>query len=96
MIGDFYGDKWRQHEWYPAAPTQHINLGIISRAEFDALKKEVQDLKELLKRAKEYDAKNGEPDCEIEPKIALLRKVAEAVGVSLEEVLKPPNAPAVP
>ena len=30
----------------------------------------------LLKRAKKYDEENGEPNCEMDEKMALLRKVA--------------------
>ena len=60
-----------------------------TREEFETLKKEVEDLKKLLKRAKEYDEKNNEPDCEIEEKMKFLREVAKLVGVDLDEVFKP-------
>ena len=43
---------------------------------------------ELLKRAKKYDEDNGEPDCEIDEKMDVLRKVAKLVGVDLDEVLR--------
>lgn len=79
MVMDHYNDKWRDYTftgtWPPiVSPTKQ---------EFDALKKEVEDLKALLARAKKYDADNNEPDCEMEEKIALIRKVAELVGVEL-------------
>lgn len=100
MIGDFYGDKWKPQPWYPGvypgtAPQPQpspVFIENISRAEFGALRKEVLDMKELLKRAKAYDEKNGEPDCEMETKMAILRKVAEAVGISLDDILKPTTA----
>ena len=60
----------------------------VSREEFDKLKKEVEEMKELLKRAKEYDEKNNEPDCEIEDKMRILREVARLVGIDLDDVLK--------
>lgn len=53
---------------------------------FSALKKEVEDCKELLMRAKKYDVDNNEPDCEIEDKVALIKKVAELVGVNMNDV----------
>jgi hypothetical protein len=59
----------------------------ISKEEFDALKREVEDLKKLLERAKEYDARNGEPECETDEKMEVLRKVAELVGVDLDSVI---------
>lgn len=45
-------------------------------------------MKQLLIKAKIYDEKNNEPNCEMEEKIILLKKVAELVGVNLEEVFK--------
>jgi len=59
----------------------------VSREEFDRLKRDVEEMKALLKRAKEYDERNGEPDCEIDEKMATLRKVAELVGVNLDDVI---------
>lgn len=86
MIGDHYNDKWNQ------PPYQQIftstNLSNISRAEFDALKKEVEEMKQLLIKAKIYDEKNNEPNCEIEEKMETLRKIAELMGVDLNDVLK--------
>jgi len=45
-------------------------------------------MKELLKKAKIYDEENGEPDCEVEEKFDLIRKIAKLVDVDLEDVLK--------
>lgn len=88
MIGDHFNDKWKQ------PPYQQIftNIPDVSRAEFEALKKEVEEMKALLKRAKEYDEKNNEPNCEIEEKMAMLRKFADAVGIDLEDVIKKKDA----
>lgn len=89
MIGDHYRDKWIDR--WPSIPSwpAHSTELPISRAEFDELKRDVQELKELLKRAKEYDERNGEPDCEIDEKMNLLKQVAKLVGVNLDEILKP-------
>jgi hypothetical protein len=57
-----------------------------TRQEFDDLKKEMQELKELLKAAKRYDDRTGQTDCEQEDKIALLKRLAELVGVDLSDV----------
>jgi hypothetical protein len=58
-----------------------------TKEEFDALKKEVEDMKALLKKAKKYDEENNQPDCEMDEKVALLKKLAEAVGIDLEDAL---------
>ena len=48
-------------------------------------------MKKLLIRAAEYDKRNNEPNCEMEDKVALLKKVAEMVGVDLKEVFGEKN-----
>lgn len=63
----------------------------VSRDEFEQLKQEVAEMRELLIRAKRYDETNNEPDCEVEDKMRLLRQVAEAVGVRLEDVIGKKN-----
>lgn len=105
MIGDYYKDRFQQPSYYPglqpyvqpyltqpSTTIQQFQLPNITREEFDSLKKEVLEMKELLKRAKIYDEKNGEPECEVEDKVELLRKVAKLVGISLDDVLKPKEA----
>lgn len=95
MIGDYYNDKFRPQPWYPQQPLQPLNpsipmefnLNVITREEFDALKRDVAEMKELLKRAKIYDEKNNEPDCEVDEKMEVLRKVAKMVGISLDDVI---------
>lgn len=93
MIGDHFDDKWKdlkpfipyQQDWNKNI--QPINYHQkVSREEFEALKKEVEEMKALLKRAKEYDEKNNEPNCEIEEKMKFLREVAKLVGVDLDEI----------
>jgi hypothetical protein len=61
-------------------PTQNVEKDI------DDLRKEVQEMKELLKRAIKYDEDNKEPHCETKEKIEWIRKVAEAVGLTLDDV----------
>lgn len=84
MISDHYMDKWNNptpQQWVITNPPE------VSREEFDELKRDVLEMKELLKRAKKYDEENGEPDCEIEEKMELLRRVAKLVGVDLNDVI---------
>ncbi len=92
MIGDHYTKKWRRKypsvdpglgfPWPLAPPPPQI-----TRDEFEALKRDFAEMKELLMRAKEYDARTNQPECETEEKVAILRRVAELVGVSLDDVL---------
>lgn len=57
--------------------------------EFDALKAEVAALKDLLLAAKRFDERTGQKDCQHEDKVAVLRRVAELVGVDLSEAIGP-------
>jgi hypothetical protein len=94
MVGKWWQDhQYPQYPWVqPYIQTSpadfsgtNITIGV-PQEEFDKLKKEVEDLKELLIRAKEYDRRNGEPDCEMDEKVELIKRIAELVKVDLEEV----------
>lgn len=96
-MGDMYRDRWYpavDPNTYPMPPMPQragsINTFVIqppvTRAEFDALKAEVVEMKELLKAAKRMDELMGNADCEMADKVAVLRKVAELVGVDLDDV----------
>lgn len=95
MVGDHYTEvfpaKYPSQPWIPYAPNVPSAIGAqvstpISRQEFEALKAMVEDMKKLLERAKQYDKDNGEPECETEDKIALLKQVAKYVGVDLDDL----------
>lgn len=93
-IGDGWGKTFPpNHPWIqpyidPSSPPipSPILIGV-SREEFEALRKEVQELKKLLKAAKHFDEVTGQPDCEVDEKVALIKKIAEYVGVDLSDVL---------
>ena len=90
MIGDHYRDKWEK-TWPTVVPSVVPGTYIfpqVSKEDFDKLKTEVMEMKELLKKAKIYDIEHNQPNCEIEDKMDFLRKVAKLVGVDLDDVLK--------
>ena len=70
-------EPWPQVDW--AAP---------SRIEFDALKKELEELKKVIKAAAEYDARTNQPHCESEEKVAWLLKIAEVLKVDMADVME--------
>ncbi len=99
MIGDCYTDQfpWR----YPQAVPQPVlapadwtdwteifkNLSAnVSRKEFDDLKKEVEQLRDLLKKAQEFDKATNQPSCDNHDKLALIRGLAQALGVDLSDL----------
>lgn len=88
-VGDGWAEKfpyhWPQIPPEPPAKIQLIQAGV-SQAEFDALKKEVQELKKLLIAAKEFDKATGQPDCEMDDKVKLIKAIAKLVGVDMGDV----------
>lgn len=82
MVGDHYSETFPQrYEWMKVTPIELPTE--VSREEFERLKADVEDMKSLLERAKEYDERTGQPNCEMEEKMRLLREIAKAVGVEL-------------
>ncbi len=88
MIGDHYGDKFRS---LPTQPWQPGTLQIHKdhSQEIAELRRDIEEMKALLRRALKYDEASGQPECGNDDKIAFLRKVAESVGLSLDDVFKP-------
>jgi len=90
VIGDHYGRKWdRDFDVYKRRPFVLTPIPMpapfpaITREEFDALRQEVLEMKRLLQNAKEIDETTGQAPCDDAEKMALLRKIAEAVGISM-------------
>jgi len=83
----------RHKDLFPTEPLKHtpgegpVIIPQITREEFDALKKEVEALKNLIPHLKQFDEETGQPDCEMAEKIALLKSVADALGVDMEGVV---------
>lgn len=95
------GDDWRQKkypDWVPETippykPAPQIDFDKlfkkpVTRDEFEALKKEMEELRELLIKAREIDVALGNADCEMEDKVALIKQLAKLVGVDMSAVFK--------
>lgn len=92
-------DPYRRPEMWPAWPqtipfpsptvspsTDALFYKEVTREEFNALKKQVEELKKLLEEARVRDIMEGNPDCEMEEKVFVIKKLAELVGVNLGDV----------
>lgn len=93
-IGDQWGETF-PHKWpqfVPPSPGVVIQQGV-SQSDFDALKKEVQELKKLLQAAAEFDKKTGQPHCEMEAKVKLIKEIAKLVGVDIGDVFDQEKKP---
>jgi hypothetical protein len=85
-IGDNFKDtfpnKWPQVFPIPT-DTSHID-----RAELAELRKEVEELKKLLKAAKKFDDSTGQPECHMDEKMKLITDLARLLGIDMGDVFK--------
>lgn len=97
----FVGDDWskrypQEQQWiHPyigpgdgSGQTSILFGPEVTKVEFDALKAELESLKKLLKAAKIYDEETGQADCEVEEKVALIKRLAELVDVDLSDIFE--------
>lgn len=84
MIGDGWRDQFPQR--WPTITPGVTTEPEVTRAEFEALKKEMQELKDLLKVAKKFDEATGQPNCEVDEKVRLIKEIAKLVGVDMKDV----------
>lgn len=89
------GDEWRGRfpERWPNIPVPETGSDTpftiepyVTRREFDKLKAELEMLREILVDAIEFDKATGQPDCETDEKVELIRTLAKALGVDMSEV----------
>lgn len=83
MIADHYHDKWTHPPyWYPPPqPLPPQTVPMPQPAIRPLTQEEVDEMRELLKKAKKYDEENDEKDCELENKKKALRKIAKKLGI---------------
>ena len=87
MVMDHYWDKWRYikptpweyppstppvPDWPPPPPP--------------ITPEEIEEFRKLLERAREYDKRNNEPDCELQEKKDRLLKLADELGIKIDFV----------
>lgn len=92
MVADHYNDLWKQQQWQqqwqmPTVVSPWPLASTVTREEFDELKRQVEEMKTLLMRAKDYDDRTDQPDCESAEKFELIRRIAELVGVKLPDFI---------
>jgi hypothetical protein len=78
MVMDHYWDKWQPY----IAPLENKPNWTPPIAPVDP--KEIEEFRKLLERAREYDRKNNEPDCELAEKRQKLLDLAKQLGVEIK------------
>ena len=83
------GNEWAQtapitYPWVmnPPAGVTPWELEVVKQE----LKADIEALRQLLLTAKDYDVATGQPDCEMDEKVELIKKFAELVGVDLDDI----------
>ncbi len=81
MVSDHYIDKWKEkiEPFVPSSPFAPF----VYPTQPQIPQEEIDEFKKLLERAREYDRKNNEPDCELEEKKTLLKELAKKLGVEI-------------
>ncbi len=80
-------DDW-QHRFPDLTPNQNSLKITLLEQEVKVIREELVELKKLLLAAKAYDDATGQPDCEIQEKVDLIKRIAEAVGLDFEDVFR--------
>lgn len=80
MVMDHYHDEWQRR-----LPTTQMTPTIAPWAFVTRpiTQEEVDEFRRLLDRAREYDRKHDEPDCELESKKQTLLDLAKQLGVEI-------------
>ncbi len=81
MVMDSRGDDWaRRFDQIKAAQA----AGQTAPLYLFPTQQELEEFRRLLDRAREYDKRNNEPDCELESKKTILLELAKKLGVEIE------------
>ncbi len=84
MVAEHFGDKWQKiYPTTPYVPGITYPTPIMPPEEIEKFRKDAKELEELLKKAKEYDERNNEPDCELDEKKKTLQDIADRFGVEI-------------
>jgi hypothetical protein len=80
MIMDHYQEKWT-----PLVPAVQPWPFVITpvNTQTPITDAEIVEFRKLLDRAREYDKRNNEPDCELDAKVQALKQLAKVLGVEL-------------
>lgn len=83
MIADHFIDKWSQPPYQPSQPFVWPSTIPIPPVTNPLTQAEIDELRKLLERAREYDKKNNEPNCELDEKKERLKKLAKDLGYDI-------------
>lgn len=87
LVVDHYTDKWWERLG-PGNATPITQPSITINYPPPPSPEEIAEFRKLLERAREYDKKNNQPDCDLESKKAALRDIAQHWGIDISFIDK--------
>jgi hypothetical protein len=93
-VVSFVSDRFVERQWpeyWPSNAQPPILPDILeglNNAEIQRLKSEIVKLKQELEEARKQDIKDGNPDCHVEDKVAIIKGLAKALDVDLGNVFE--------
>lgn len=80
MVTDHFTDRWTSPLYQP----RYIRPGLPPLPpQRQITLEEIDEFHKLLERAREYDRRTGQPDCELAEKKAKLQRLAQELGVTI-------------
>lgn len=94
MIMDHYREKWDPLRRYPYTqpyiqPFPVPVMAPTTTTPNPITDEEIAEFRRLLERAREYDKRNNEPDCELDEKRLALLTLAKELGIDISFIEKP-------
>jgi len=93
MVMDHYSDKWGPMVpgWVLPSTPGTVGAPTYIPTPPAITPEEVAEFRRLLERAREYDKRNHEPDCELDDKRRALKAIAAALGIDIAFIDKSPQ-----
>lgn len=95
MLVDHYHDKWVQPQAPYTTPNQPFNPYVLPTIPYVLptipspiipTPEDIKNFWELLRKAKEYDEKNNQKDCQDENKLRRIKELLEKLGAELKDI----------
>jgi hypothetical protein len=86
MVMDHYRDRWEPWTQPPSPvspPLSPRDFAQLLQPKPTITPEEIAEFRKLLERAREYDKRNSEPECELEEKKVALKAIAAKLGVEI-------------
>ncbi len=83
MVMEHKFNEWQQRFYPVYVPAQPPYPLVPPPSPPMPTQEEVDEFRRLLERAREYDRKNGEPDCELVEKRQKLQDMADSLGIEI-------------